>query len=265
MAVEVNYGQENLDLREKQNVSQQKLNNYLDEMFEKEEREKLKLQQYLHQKKLESLKYLKLSKLEAQEKKQGRFSTDSGTYKGEDKLKRTDEFFKNLQLKECNYRNLSQTKLHPVKSNGYSKNRVKWQDSELTEGDKNMNLYLHNKLESNSFYKNKYVPDNKHGNMKYDHIDSDYKPKYDQGCYHSKALLLKKHKHSSSRDKIKHQQEYLQRHKVHSQKVTIRKNKLAEKVKSRRNKDIKDKVLKITLKEPNKHKNAEVTKIIIIY
>ena len=100
MAVEVKYGKEskgsshrrnvthqNLDLRHKHNDSQQKLQNYLDQMFEKEEREKQKLQRYLYIKKLESLEYLKMSKLEAQEKKRARFSTDSGIHMDEEKLK----------------------------------------------------------------------------------------------------------------------------------------------------------------------------------
>ena len=40
-------------LRQKHNVSQNKLHSYIDHMFEKEKKEKQQLQRYLHQKKLE--------------------------------------------------------------------------------------------------------------------------------------------------------------------------------------------------------------------
>ena len=102
--------------------------------------------------------------------------------------------------------------------------------------------------------------------MKYDHIDSDYKPKYDQEGYSSEALLYKKYNDSkhSVREKLKHCEEYINRHKIHSQKVTIRENKLTEKINSMKNKDKRDKLLKITFKEPNKNKNKENDGVIYI-
>ena len=59
----------------------------LTKCLKRKNREKQKIQQYLYMKKLESLEYLKMSKLEAQEKKRARFSTDSGIHMDEEKLK----------------------------------------------------------------------------------------------------------------------------------------------------------------------------------
>lgn len=46
---------------------------------------------------------------------------------------KADELFNNLQIKDIQPRNLSLSKLEPIKSSGNSKNRVKWQDSEPNE------------------------------------------------------------------------------------------------------------------------------------
>lgn len=131
VAIEIKLEKDKEMLRNRQTTSQKKLHEYIDKMFEREQREKEKLQVYLQQKKLEWLEYLEQSRKKAQERKRNKSSYNLANPQNidENKLQRTDEFFKHLKTRDFHSRHLSSSKLEPIQISSQSKQRVKWQDS----------------------------------------------------------------------------------------------------------------------------------------
>ena len=102
-----------------------------------------------------------------------------------------------------------------------------------------------------------------HIKFRYNNIDSDYRHKYDSHADKSDALLYKKYKNykGSARNHLRLSQDYPNREKIHSQKVTIRDSKGTGKVYFDTQKKERNKVLKITFKEPEKSKNYLTDKV----
>eukprot|EP00344_Euplotes_crassus_P001490 CAMPEP_0197014498 /NCGR_PEP_ID=MMETSP1380-20130617/70564_1 /TAXON_ID=5936 /ORGANISM="Euplotes crassus, Strain CT5" /LENGTH=448 /DNA_ID=CAMNT_0042439613 /DNA_START=146 /DNA_END=1493 /DNA_ORIENTATION=- len=232
------------ELRERQIESQQKLHKYLDEMFEKEQRDKERQQKYLHLKKLESQQYLKLAKLEALQRHKSKLDPTSAINVDPVKLKRADEFFRNLQSRDLGHRNNSLPKLDPKKNVEIGKNRVKWQDSEMEARKSTHNLFLA-KNNHSSTHKHKYSGEE----AKRDSFKQAYKPNTHQKGYNSDAYLSKSYESTKRiiKDRIRGVHNNAGRHKIHSQKVTIRSNRGSE---QRYSSSRRGKVLEITFRGP---------------
>jgi hypothetical protein len=142
-------------------------------------------------------------------------------------MKRTDEFFKNLQVQDLHPRNMSLPKIEPIKSSGGSKQRVKWQDSNdyniLNYDSKVVNHSRDNILPSNKYNSN----DNKI-NLKYHNIESDYKHNNDSIGYENEALIKKRYRNdrmaSREEDALKKSSHHIGRKHLRSQQIKISHN-----------------------------------------
>lgn len=181
---------------------------------------------------MECLEYLEESKKRALDKRRNRqlynAATSDERYYDEQKMKRTDEFFKNLQLKDLHPRNMSSSKLDPIKSSGDSKQRVKWKDSDFNEKYESNNELIRSYNE-NAIYLDKREPfDRKKFSTQIPSLNQSYEAKRYKDLMRDKNLRHN-HKHSSmSRDNIR-------RTRYHSKEKKNDKN---------------EKCLKITFKNP---------------
>jgi hypothetical protein len=193
---------------------------------------KEELQLYLYKKKMECLEYLEESKKRALERRRNRpldnAATSDERYFDEQKMKRTDEFFKSLKLKDLCPRNMSSSKLDPIKSSGNSKQRVKWKDSDSNEQYEPNNELIRSYNE-NAIYLDRREPfDGKKMSAQMPSLNQSYEAKHYKDLMRDKNFMYN-HKHSGViRDNIRNTR-YLAKDKK---------------------KDKSEKCLKITFKNP---------------
>lgn len=167
-------------------------------------------------------------------------------YFNELKMKRTDEFFKNLQVKHLYHKNPSASKLEPIMSCGNSKNRVKWKDSssnELLNYDSNFDK--HHSKENLNFLPRKEV-NSHHITLRKEIDENDYHRDLVSNDIDHNTRYRKYKLNSRGKDlarKNRESQNY------NSQKITLINPSHNEKVQFSAKKD-KDQVLKITFKDP---------------
>jgi hypothetical protein len=142
-------------------------------------------------------------------------------------MKRTDEFFKNLQVQDLHPRNMSLPKIEPIKNSGGSKQRVKWQDSD----DYNILNYdskVVNHSRDNTFLNNRYNSNDNKITLKYHNIESDYKHTNDGVGYEDKALIKKRYRNdrilSREEDALKKNSHNIGRKHLRSQQIKISQN-----------------------------------------
>ena len=244
LSIEIKMDKKLHDLRNQQTNSQKKLHQYIDQMFEMEEQKKHELQVYLNKKKLECLEYLEQTKKYKNDKKPShnayKDSHRKSKYIDEEKLKRTDEFFKNLKLKDIkpvNTKNQPQ-KLEPIRSSGNSKQRVKWKDSDSNEP-----------LESSNNLNQSY-------NINPLNLE---KPEVNHRHNISQDLPLRNMKYEGRRFNPRSAEDYRYSHRYGSKKHKIEKPMIKESDYWQIKKS-KDQVLKITLKNKGKPEQAHNSK-----
>jgi hypothetical protein len=142
-------------------------------------------------------------------------------------MKRTDEFFKNLEVQDLHPRNMSLPKIEIIKSSGGSKQRVKWQDS----NDYNILNYDSkevNHSRDNTFLNNRYNSNDNKINLNYHNTESDYKQKNDTIVYENEAQIKKKYRNdkmaSREEDALKKSSYHIDRKHLRSQKIKISQN-----------------------------------------
>jgi hypothetical protein len=142
-------------------------------------------------------------------------------------MKRTDEFFKNLEVQDLHPRNMSLPKIEIIKSSGGSKQRVKWQDS----NDYNILNYDSkevNHSRDNTFLNNRYNSNDNKINLNYHNTESDYKQKNDTIVYENEAQIKKKYRNdkmaSREEDALKKSSHHIDRKHLRSQKIKISQN-----------------------------------------